>query len=303
MKNQKEIYTPSSLLAIFRNAINVREEKKLIYIEGFYHKTGSKNYNGFYYDKISDSTNQFLTVKVTNEVRESLDDGDVYSFFGHIERRIKPNGTIDITFVSSINQIPELIKKSVMDNIKRESELIKEKSQKPYFNIDHYIKSKLKKNIHPTISLISGLSSSVLPDFFNALGDQKEKFDFDKPQINLTSKDAIINALSDITLNSSDIVVFIRGGGEGLEIFNDYHIVKKAMNIDPYIISAIGHAENSTLFDSVADKKFDTPTAFGNYLYEISKKSHNIDLKKIVNYILYIGIGLIIGLIVSKYLF
>ncbi len=171
MKNQKEIYTPSSLLAIFRNAINVREEKKLIYIEGFYHKTGKKNYKGFFYDKISDNTNQFLTVKVTNEVRESLDDGNVYFFSGHIERRINSNGTIDITFVSSINKIPELIKKSVMDNKTRESNLIKEKSQKPYFNIDHYIKSKLKKNIHPTISLISGLSSSVLPDFFNALGD------------------------------------------------------------------------------------------------------------------------------------
>ncbi len=303
MKNQKEIYTPSSLLAIFRNAINVREEKKLIYIEGFYHRTGEKNYKGFYYDKISDNTNQSLSIKITNEVRESLDDGDVYSFFGHIERRIKPNGTIGITFVSSINQIPELIKKSVMDNKRRESELIKEKSLKPNVDINQFIKNKLMNSIKPTISLISGLSSSVLPDFFNALGDQKEKFDFDKPQINLTSKDAIINVLSDVIINSSDIVVFIRGGGEGLEIFNDYHIAKKAMNIDSYIISAIGHAENTTLLDLVADKKFDTPTAFGNYLKEISKTSHKIDYKKILNYMLYIGIGLIIGFIVSKYLY
>ncbi len=75
------------------------------------------------------------------------------------------------------------------------------------------------------------------------------------------------------------------------------------MNINPHIISAIGHAENTTLLDSVADKKFDTPTAFGNYLYEISKKSHNINFKKIFNYMFYIGIGLIIGFIASKYLF
>ena len=303
MKNQKEIYTPSSLLAIFRNAINVREEKKLIYIEGFYHKTGKKNYNGFYYDKIFDSTNQFLTIKVTNEVRESLHNDNVYTFVGHIERRIKPNGTIDITFVSAINQIPEQVEESIMDNEINRLKVIQEKSKKPYFDIDQFIKNKLKKNNKPKISLISGLSSSVLPDFFNALGDQKEKFDFDEPQINLTSKDAIMNVLSDITLNSSDIVAFIRGGGEGIEIFNDINIARETMNIDPHIISAIGHAENTTLLDSVADKKFDTPTAFGNYLNEISKKSQNIDFKKISNYMLYIGIGLIIGFIVSKYLF
>ena len=114
MKNQKEIYTPSSLLAIYQNLINIKEEKKLIYLEGLYHKTGSKNYNGFYYDRISDNTNQFLTIKTTNEIRESLNDNEVFSFLGHIEKRIKPKGTIDIIFVSSINQLPEQVEKSEM---------------------------------------------------------------------------------------------------------------------------------------------------------------------------------------------
>ncbi len=78
---------------------------------------------------------------------------------------------------------------------------------------------------------------------------------------------------------------------------------RTALNIKPHIISAIGHAEDTTFLDKIADKKFDTPTAFGNYLCEISKKSNNIDYKKILNYMLYIGIGLIIGFIVSKYLY
>ena len=302
MKNQKEIYTPSSLLAIFRNAINLREEKKLIYIEGFYHQTGKKNYNGFYYDKISDSANQSLTIKVTNEVRELLNNDKVYSFFGHIERRIKPNGTIEIIFVSAINKLPEQVEESIMDDEINKSKVIQEKSQKPYFDIDHFIKTKLKNNIKPIISLICGSSSSIFDDVFNAIGNNKSKYNFNEYQINLASKDDIISVLSDVTLNSSDIVAFVRGGGEGVGIFNDHNIAKKTININPHIISAIGHAGNTTLLDTVADKKFDTPTAFGNYLKEVSKKSNKPDLKKIMNIVLYILIGLIIGIIASKYL-
>ena len=185
---------------------------------------------------------------------------------------------------------------------KSDESIIKEKLQKPSFDMDRFIQNKINNNIKPIISLICGSSSSIFADVFNAIGNNKNKFIFNEFQINIASKDDIISVLSDITLNSSDIVAFIRGGGEGMGIFNDINIARTAMNIKPYIISAIGHAENITLLDRIADKTFDTPTAFGNYLKEISKTSNKVNFKKVINYALSIIIGLIIGFIVSKFL-
>lgn len=111
-----------------------------------------------------------------------------------------------------------------MDNERNRFKVIQEKLQKPDFDIDQFIKNKLKNNIKPTISLICGISSTILSDVFNAIGFHRKKFIFNEYRINLTSKDDIINALSGVTLNHSDIVAFVRGGGEGVGIFNDHNI-------------------------------------------------------------------------------
>ena len=40
MNNKKiEIYTPSSIIAIFNNAFKIDEEKKIIFVQAVYHKT------------------------------------------------------------------------------------------------------------------------------------------------------------------------------------------------------------------------------------------------------------------------
>lgn len=51
-----------------------------------------------------------------------------------------------------------------------------------------------------------------------------------------------------------------------MEAFGKPELVKTILNRKKVIASAIGHADDVTLFEQAADKKFATPTAFGAYL-------------------------------------
>ena len=60
----------------------------------------------------------------------------------------------------------------------------------------------------------------------------------------------------------------MRGGGPGLEIFDDVAIAEASLLLKPILVTAIGHAQDDTLLQKLADKQFITPTALGNYLRE-----------------------------------
>ena len=54
--------------------------------------------------------------------------------------------------------------------------------------------------------------------------------------------------------------------GRNLEIFNKTAIAEKAIHLKPLLITAIGHKDDVTLLQKVADKAFITPSEFGQFL-------------------------------------
>jgi len=46
-------------------------------------------------------------------------------------------------------------------------------------------------------------------------------------------------------------------------------LAETALGIQPYFITAIGHEQDTPLLQKIADKAFITPTAFGQFLYNL----------------------------------
>jgi len=54
-----------------------------------------------------------------------------------------------------------------------------------------------------------------------------------------------------------------------MEVFNKPSLAECALSLKSYFITAIGHKEDISLLQKVADKAFITPTALGQYFNEI----------------------------------
>jgi len=91
-------------------------------------------------------------------------------------------------------------------------------------------------------------------------------YDFQFVRINLSYESEIIKALKE---EAVDIIVVARGGGENMEVFNKPSLAECALSLKSYFITAIGHKEDISLLQKVADKAFITPTALGQYFNEI----------------------------------
>nr|MCR4688621.1 exodeoxyribonuclease VII large subunit [Saccharofermentans sp.] len=81
-----------------------------------------------------------------------------------------------------------------------------------------------------------------------------------------------------------DVIIIARGGGSYDELFcfNDERIARKVFECDIPVISAIGHDEDYTILDYVADFRAATPTGAGNCVIgsysELSNDLNNLVL-------------------------
>src|ERR1035437_4859723 len=226
----QNVYSPSTLLGVFANAIKSPADGRLLLARGEYQAAQiSKEYGGYYYDDIkSPNDNKFIKARIPAFLRSKLENQSIYIFKGYIEKRIG-NSTIELIFV-------------VDDILQKEEKQISEEDLKRF----EVIQRKIEKG----------------------LAEAKIKFDIKEFRCSLSSKTAIINLLRKLNTQEFDAIALVRGGGEppNLEIFNDSEIGEETIKLKPLLITAIGHVVNDNLIDKIADKKFHLPHDYGNSL-------------------------------------
>jgi len=280
MENIKEFdtycYTPASVLNIINNCISIQEEKKIIRIEGIYISSNSKEYSGYFYDKIKDlNTNTYLGLMIPKSMKEYIIENHVYVFEGYINRKVQSSGIIQINFCVT----KKLEEKEDMhqEEIKLINSFRKEKLMKNYKSFKLHIENMLLGGYKPRLALIIGNNAVIEDDILNMLGENGKYFDINTIRINLSSKEEIISKI--ISLDKSDnydALIITRGGGSGLEIFNDIEIIERFSELNCILVTAIGHASDFCYIENIADCTFDTPTALGNYLRNVSDKVFNL---------------------------
>jgi hypothetical protein len=263
-------YSPASLLHIFNSALAPAQTKKIIQLKGIYQAGKGVPYSGYYYDTLKDeATDALLTLVVPALIRGELKNNKTIEFHGYISKRIVANaGRIEIHAV--ITQLLQQTVNKYSDKEVRAIEIQQKKAALGYRDADSFIKSRIVGEEAIRVTILIGKTAIIDSDIKHALEEAIGFYDLRFLRINLSSENEILEALKRYNdLQTTDILVLSRGGGENMEVFNSPEIASLCLELEPYFLTAIGHKENTSLVQRVADKAFITPTALGQYLNTI----------------------------------
>lgn len=270
--NHVLVYSPAALVSIFSKAFILQEEKKVIQIRGVFLKVGKESYGGFYYDKLKDeSSDHTITLITSNLIHNDLKDNTTIIFNGFLTRKADKYGRIEfqLNFIELLN----VTANKFSDEDIKKIEIINEKLKHGIKDIDSLIKQHVYNNQKIKLAIIIGKSSIIENDIKTALGTGIAHYLISYSRVSLSSVNEITNEIEKFEKSDVDIICVARGGGELMESFNQSALAKEIVNRKKIIASAIGHADDVTLFEKVADKKFTTPTAMGAYLKTVIEET------------------------------
>lgn len=136
------------------------------------------------------------------------------------------------------------------------------------FDISH--KRKIPSYVS-SIGLITSDNADAKKDFLTHLGQHGIKIYFHDARVEgIRAVDTVVKAIHWFNENPVDIQVLVvtRGGGslESLQAFNSEEVAKAMYSSRIPVISAIGHENDVTIADLVADVRASTPTDAGKIL-------------------------------------
>ena len=267
-----QIYSPTSVIGIFNNALKLPVTVNLIYLKGRYSFGGGKAYVNYYYDFLfSESDSVSIGVKMPGLLRSKIENNEIYTLRGYIEKRLR-NSSIDLVFV--VDEIVSQEEKTVSEEDIQRFELIQKKLELGTKNLDTLIRSKILNNEKIKIANIYGHNAIVQRDFNEGLDVSQNQFDIQDFNCNITSATSITAKLAEVASQNFDLIALVRGGGDqqSFEAFNDIALANAFIDLEAITITAIGHTVNETLLDKLADRRFHLPHDYGAGLHLIVNK-------------------------------
>ncbi|HTE00590.1 MAG TPA: exodeoxyribonuclease VII large subunit [Mucilaginibacter sp.] len=266
--NAPLIYSPSAVLHLFNNSLNVSPAKKLIQLKGVFQFGKGGNYSGYFYDTLRDeSSDAQLTIIVPALIRNELQPNKTITVNGFITKRVVSNASrIDIQL--TVTDLVEQTQNKYSDEELKRIEIQQAKAQQGFRDVHSYIKEKIVSEQPFRIAVIIGKTGIIDNDIKHQLRESIAFYDLSFHRISLSAETEIIQAMTQLDNENYDVIVISRGGGENLDIFNRTTIVEKATQLKSLFVTAIGHKDDVTLLQKVADKSFITPSEFGQFLNE-----------------------------------
>lgn len=271
---KEEIYTPASLINIFNNSLRASTDNKIQHVRGIYQRVGKEEYGGKYYDYlIEEVSEERLTIRIPISIRNNVNSDHVYIFKGYLNRNVRNDSSINLVF-NVQTCISEMERQISYEDMKK-TDLLSERQNKGYRNVLSELENMISKNKRPVINLIYGKNAVTDKDVEQNLAEfVSSKYTLQKHKINLFSSMDVCKTLRAINKRSkkNDVIAIVRGGGSGLEIFDDIQIGKTAATLKCMLVTAIGHAVDISFLDKMADKYFTTPTEFAKALESVVKR-------------------------------
>jgi exodeoxyribonuclease VII large subunit len=272
-KNDNVLYGPTALLNAFSNSLTSPILNGVFAIKGIFKNGKGVSYNGIYYDILKDEfTDSSITLVVPEILRYELIEGQMIEGFAYLSKRLLTvNSRIDLilTLTSILSRKDKVINIQEVKSL----ELIHQKANLGYKDVDNLIKNRLYQQLQIKVAIIIGTTAIIDNDINHQLKDASTVFDIRYIKANLTKAAEIIQAMKNN--DGVDVLVISRGGGENIQMFNDLEIAQQALDLKSVLITAIGHATDDPLLQKIADKHFITPTALGQYFYDIYSQTIN----------------------------
>jgi exodeoxyribonuclease VII large subunit len=260
-------YSPSALLHIFNSMLAPGQTRKIIQLKGVYHPGKSTLYGGYYYDILADETAEAqLTLLVPARLRPSLKDNTTIEFQGYITKRVALNrGQIEIQ--ATITELLEQRANKYSELELRAVIIQQRKANQGFRDVEGFLKTSIVQETPVKLKVLIGKTAIIDSDIRHALEGSVGFYQVNFERINLSSETEILHALKLFNDDEDvDLLVLSRGGGDNMEVFNSPALAEYCLGLEPYFVTAIGHKEDSSLLQRIADKAFITPTALGQYL-------------------------------------
>jgi len=257
------IYTPSGIIDIYNNSVNIPQERNVISVKGIYYRGTDQLYANQFYDSLTDEMGGTkITIKTSQLQRNKLANGKLATVLGVLNRKIRTDSTIAVSI--NVTDILVVEEKKITDEERKRADIQLKKINIGYKIPEQIIKQKLYKGEKANVALIFASGTIVQPEFENALTYASEFISFSRNNIAFSNSTNVVNFIHDLDLKF-DVIALIRGGGmdSGLDFFDSTEFNSGILQIKSCLISAIGHNPEKFFFKNIADKVIDTPTALG----------------------------------------
>jgi len=259
-------YSPAAVLNLFNNSISINQTKRIVQLKGIYIQGKGNQYSGYFYDTFRDeSSDAAITILVPPLIRNELQPNKTVTVNGFVTKRvINSSGSIQIQLTVT-DLVEQTLNKYNDDDLKK-IELMQRKAVTGYRDVYSWLKEQIIREEPFKIGVIIGKTGIIDNDIKHQLRESIGFYDISFHRINLSSEEEIVTALDRLNNENYGLIAVSRGGGDNLDIFNRYSIAERAASLTSLFITAIGHKDDITLLQKVADKSFITPSELGQFL-------------------------------------
>ena len=267
-----QIYCPSEIVDIFNDFLSrTGMGMKVVLVTGIYFKTAKQVYSGYYYDTLKDqNSDQELSVRIPQSLRDELDSGSLVTIGGTIYRQPGNRGNIQLGL--KVSRVETLQQQAVSEEDMKRAELRAAKAQKGFKNVDSLLEGILMKGERPKVALVFATSSITMADFDAGKKAAEASMDFMEYRVNFASAKDLCDLLGNVDSQGYDVIALVRGGGSGIEHLDDLSVIEKVVGLSTPLICAVGHVEEKLFLKLVADKVAPTPNGLGQWFSDLAEK-------------------------------
>ncbi|MDN3667091.1 exodeoxyribonuclease VII large subunit [Algibacter miyuki] len=261
-------YTVSTLTSLYPQSLTSTLDAKIISLEGFFFDRKGKLYGACYYDELHDKNRKNkIALQLTPDLKSQLTSGNYYQMEGYIHKG--QNITLDSrvpVFFRTTKILEYKAKEQLISKV--EYDIVRERFNREFPVIQDILLNKMQEGSQPVLDVITGIQSTSQADYLKQLQDYKY-YTIRHNKCNLSSEVELIKFINNYNFSDTDILIIMRGGGSGLEVFNHIELCKKVIEIPVPFITGIGHDADVTLLQKVSDMGLSTPTSVGAFLQKM----------------------------------
>lgn len=246
------------------HALNREGLPRTVVVRGVYRDCGGRPYGRFAYDRLEDAAEAAFDLKVPLALRPLLADGQeallrVALDLAVVQGRVKAN--LEVLEVLGVRP-PAASEEEVR--------LLRALGARERADVAGLLRNRLRQGQPPYLALVYGQSGIINADVDRALGPRRAAYRLEENRVALSDPAALARALRALAERGPDAIAVVRGGGEGLGVFDHPALLAGVLGLGVPLLSAVGHEADHTLFDRAADLRLSTPTALGHWLGELA---------------------------------
>ncbi|MDR7554061.1 MAG: exodeoxyribonuclease VII large subunit [Armatimonadota bacterium] len=268
------IHTPSSLLLALEASLRISRYATPVLLKGVWRPGSGREYNGFCYDRLEDEyvPGRQISIRIPVSLRGALREGQTAVLKGVLRVQAQDSGE-GLRLVFHVAELMGVERPALSEQDLARAEILRARAARESRDLDGLLASAFYRGEKPRVVLLTGLESVVDRDILAALGSAAEACRLEWRRASLGSAAEVAAALARAVDDAPPVLAVVRGGGSGLEVFEDPAVARAALQLPCVLVTAIGHTPDVTLLDMVADRQFETPTRLGQHLREVWERT------------------------------